>query len=325
VLSPISNLFVFSLLITTRPVFTGRLTKGLNKNTRMLGYTLKAWKEKGKYIDWQGHEIFYVDEPNDKENLILIHGFPTASFDWHKIWDELSLYYNIIAIDMLGFGFSDKPKNMEYTISNQADLIVDILKAKGIINFHILAHDYGDTVAQEIIARYNNDEVDFELLSVVLLNGGLFPETHKALFIQKLLIGPLGFMLSRLLNKKKLGKSFEAIFGDKTQCTSNEIDEYWELVSYKNGHHIAYKLARYMTERISNRERWVGGLQDYSKPLYLINGPVDPISGMHMVDRFKEIVSEENVFVLEGIGHYPQVEAPADILSILINKKSQAI
>lgn len=282
----------------------------------MAGYTLSAWKEKGKYVDWEGHKVFYVEQLGQKETLVLIHGFPTASFDWHKVWDDLSEKYNLISVDMLGFGFSDKPYNFKYTIYQQSDLVLDILSQKGIFDFHILAHDYGDTVTQEIMARYNEKVAGFELKSVCLLNGGIFPEAHRALIIQKLLMGPFGFVISRLLNKNKFEKSFGKIFGKNTKLAQKEMDEYWELVSYKKGHHIAHKIAQYRRERVIHRERWVGALQNFKNNLSLVNGPEDPISGIQMVERYKEIISNKNVYLLDGIGHYPQVEAPEELLSI---------
>jgi len=62
----------------------------------------------------------------------LIHGFPTASWDWNKIWNALKKKYHLLAPDLIGFGFSDKPKKYNYSIMDQADLIEDFLKKKKI-------------------------------------------------------------------------------------------------------------------------------------------------------------------------------------------------
>ncbi len=115
--------------------------------------TLSDWKDKGNYVSFNGHKIFSVDEGKG-EPLLLIHGFPTASWDWSKMLPELRKDYRVLAIDMLGFGFSDKPKNHPYSIFEQADLIEHFLTDKGILSVHILSHDYGDTVAQELLARF---------------------------------------------------------------------------------------------------------------------------------------------------------------------------
>ena len=65
----------------------------------------------------------------------------------------------------------------------------------------------------------------------------------------------------------------------------------------------------------SEFERWVGALQHTRVPLRLINGPVDPVSGAHMVARYRELVPDPDVISLEGIGHYPQTEAPDLVLA----------
>jgi pimeloyl-ACP methyl ester carboxylesterase len=69
-----------------------------------------------------------------------------------------------------------------------------------------------------------------------------------------------------------------------------------------------------MKERMIHRERWVGALQEFRNRLILIDGIEDPISGQNMVDRYKEVISDKNIFSLDGIGHYPQVEDPNRLL-----------
>ena len=201
---------------------------------------------------------------------------------------------------------------------DQADLIEDFLQKKKIKQAHILAHDYGDTVLQEILARFidrkNAGKESFEIQSVVLLNGGLFPETHQALPIQKLLISPIGGLLVHFLNRKKLKKSFNNIFGKETQATEQEINEFYTLMEHKNGRMIFHKLICYMSDRKKYRERWVAALQKSPIPISLINGAADPISGKHMTERYKELIPNPVIVLLDIIGHYPQTEAPKKVL-----------
>lgn len=295
----------------------------------MANYTLSSWKQKGRTFRWNGYEIFYIDEDNDKVPLLLIHGFPTASLDWHKVWDELSEHYRLITLDMIGFGFSDKPSEFEYSIKKQADIILDFLKKLKVNTFHILAHDYGDSVAQELVARYNaftyQDIDQYKILSVCLLNGGIFPDITNHLLIQKLLLGPLGFLLSRLLNKKRFEKNFKKVFTPETMISNEELSEYWQLVSRRRGHRIAHKIIRYLIEREEQYDRWLQALRRLREPLALINGPLDPISGENMIKKYKEVVSQENVYPLNGIGHYPQLEAPGELIGAYLDfsQKSQ--
>ncbi|MDG2450499.1 MAG: alpha/beta hydrolase, partial [Saprospiraceae bacterium] len=62
--------------------------------------------------------------------------------------------------------------------------------------------------------------------------------------------------------------------------------------------------------RIENRERWVNALINTEIPIRLVNGPMDPVSGAHMVERYKELVPNPDCVLLDNIGHYPNVEAP---------------
>ena len=68
-----------------------------------------------------------------------------------------------------------------------------------------------------------------------------------------------------------------------------------------------------MTDRINNRENWLTSLRDTTTPILLVNGPEDPVSGRHLVDRYKELIPDPNYAILEGIGHYPNVEAPEQV------------
>lgn len=189
------------------------------------------------------------------------------------------------------------------------------MSSENIKNAHILAHDYGDTVAQELLARCNKGNLAFNINSISLLNGGLFPETHHPRFIQKALLSPVGFLLTPLLSKNSLRKNFKSIFGKHTQPTEKEITEFYSLITYNSGKSIFHLLIRYMKERVEHRTRWVSALQEAKVPIQLINGNADPISGKHMIERYQELVSKKHIVSFPEIGHYPQTEAPELVLN----------
>lgn len=275
--------------------------------------TLDEWRQAGKRTSHRGHPVFYREE-GAGDALLCIHGFPTASWDWHAVWPALCARYRVIAPDMLGFGFSAKPRGYDYSILDQADLHEALLAALGVERAHVLAHDYGDSVAQELLARFEDrcrsGEAGPLLRSVCFLNGGLFPEVHRARLVQKLLLTPLGPLLGLLTHERAFARSFSAIFGPRTRPSAEELCDFWTLVSRDGGARIMHRLIRYIPERLAFRARWVGALQRTSLPLRLIDGPEDPVSGAHMAQRWREVVPDPDVVILDGIGHYPQVESP---------------
>jgi pimeloyl-ACP methyl ester carboxylesterase len=272
----------------------------------------KKWYGTGSTFRFNNHAIFYQDE-GAGDVLLCLHGFPTASWDWYRVWPQLTKRFRVIAPDMLGFGYSDKPQQ-DYSMLEQADLHEHLLAELGINKVHILAHDIGDTVTQEILARHL-EKPKFEIESVCLLNGGLFPETHHPRTIQTLLLQPLiGAIITQFYSRSAFQRTFNGIFGANTQPTDDEIDEFWALLTKNGGKGLFHKLIRYIPERVKYRERWVNALQNAPMPLKLIDGLDDPVSGAHMVERYRELIPNPNVSELSGIGHYPQVEAPEAVI-----------
>jgi pimeloyl-ACP methyl ester carboxylesterase len=280
--------------------------------------TLDQWRAAGSHFDHRGHSIFYrvAGSPTASPRLLCIHGFPTASWDWQRIWDALGARFGcVVALDMLGFGFSAKPRPYGYTMAEQADIHEALLRRLGIASVHVLAHDYGDTVAQELLARHEEPRPERIVLeSICLLNGGLFPETHRATPGQLLLAGPDGPAVAALLTEETYARGLAAVFGRETQPSDAEWHDFWRLTAESDGAVIWPALLGYMEERRRHRERWVGALQTTRVPLRVIDGADDPVSGAHMVERYRELVPNPDTVVLPGIGHYPQVEDPDGVL-----------
>ena len=279
----------------------------------MTSSAFEVWRREGQRHTYRGHAIFYR-VVGEGEPLLAIYGFPSASWDWHAILPELTKRFRVIAPDMLGYGWSDKPRPFRYSIFDQADRLEALLASLAIDRVHLLAHDYGDTVAQELLARHRDRNGDgLAIASCCLLNGGVFPETHHARPIQKLLRTPLGPLVARLTSRRAFGRSMHAIFGD-TPPSSAFVDELWTLLRHDDGHLVIPLLIDYIRERKENRARWVGALERTKVPLTMIDGIRDPVSGTDMLARWRELVPHAPAIELPGVGHYPQIEDPAGVL-----------
>jgi len=287
-------------------------------------YTLSQWQTNGQFIDINANQIF-TKTAGDANNpaLLLIHGFPSASWDWEGMWDELSKHYFLVTLDMLGFGLSDKPINAPYKITEQADLYTQFLKRLNITDVHILAHDYGDTVAQELLARQVATKSEIRINSVCFLNGGLFPHVHKPLFIQKLLLSKLGWIVPKLMSKQKFVKNLTTIFGKNTPPAPLVIDTLWALLIFNNGLRVMPMLIKYITQRKQNEQRWVGAIINSDIPVTFIAGEQDPIPGKHMLEHYKKKVPNARVQGFVELGHYPQIENAKAITVAYLNFRKQ--
>ena len=277
----------------------------------------ETWYKNGQTKIIKTHPVFFKRD-GAGEALICIHGFPSSSWDFEKIWPSLVQNFDVIAHDLIGLGRSSKP-NQELSIALQADIIEGLILELGIQKAHILAHDLGDTIAQELLARQHEGKAKTHWLSCVFLNGGLFPETHRPLLIQRLLLSPLGSLLSKLMTKSTFKKNLARVFSPANPPSEEFIRETWNLTKENNGLSMIPKLIHYMDERILNRDRWAAPLTNNIIPMRLINGEDDPISGKHLAKRFEELIPDSDVVLLKNSGHYPHVETPSAVLSAFID------
>jgi len=278
---------------------------------------LQEWIRGGQRIELAGHGVFVRTAISPgRPPLLLIHGYPTTSYDWHHLWTPLAERFSLLALDLLGFGLSDKPHDSAYTIAGQADLCVALLARHGLDGAHVLAHDYGDTVAQELLAREREGRL--ALSSVVFLNGGLFPETHRPRPVQTWLANPLvGPLLERAMSHERFAATMREI-GGRTPPAADELADLWSLMIERDGKRALRRLIDYMRQRRENRTRWVGALVETAVPRLLICGALDPVSGRHLAERYRELVPQPRVVLLEEIGHYPQLEAPEAVLEAFL-------
>ncbi len=216
---------------------------------------------------------------------------------------------------MPGFGLSAKPLDFDYPIAAQADACEALLALHGVTRPHVLAHDYGVTVAQELLAREREGRLP--LASVCFLNGGLFPETHRARPVQKLLAHPwTGPLLARAISYQGFARTMRRI-GGRSPPSEQDLRDLWWLMQQHDGRQALARLINYMEQRRAQRPRWVGALVDSTVPRRLLCGALDPVSGRHLAERYRELVPQPDVVVFDDLGHYPHLEDPAAVLGRL--------
>jgi pimeloyl-ACP methyl ester carboxylesterase len=268
--------------------------------------SLLAWQQEGHYFSWLGHRIFYRMTGSGRP-LLLIHGYPVSSYDWHKVWPKLAAHFTLIAPDMLGLGFSDKPRQYAYTIENHAQMHKALLAHLGISKCAVVAYDLGVSVAQEMLAARPKSLP--EIMDITFLNGGICPEAYRPRWIQKLLASTFGDWLGPRIPKPIFNKTLRKLFGTSTQPSAELLADFWDLYSHAEGRFINHLVGRFWQDRLAQRDRLVGATTSAQIPMRLINGAADPNSGWHMAMAFHQIMPSVQVIKLDGIGHWPQIEA----------------
>jgi pimeloyl-ACP methyl ester carboxylesterase len=287
---------------------------------------LEAWRAAGRYFDYLGFGIFYRVEGSGPP-LLAVHGYPFNSWDWSLIWPTLTQRFTVIAPDLIGLGFSDKPVSYRYSVQDHADMHEALLDHLGITDVHMLAHDLGDSVGQELLARQEFGEHAYgapRYRTITWLNGGMFCEAYTPRPVQKLMSQtPLGDLIGPLqgsrFSRRVLEPTLRQMFGVHTQPSAEMMAKFHQILEYNDGKRVLHKVGRFLDDRLEHRNRWVRAMRETAVPMRLIDGPADPNSGAHMAARYREVIPDPDVVMLaDDIGHWPQIEAPEAVLEHLL-------
>jgi pimeloyl-ACP methyl ester carboxylesterase len=275
---------------------------------------VRAWKESGSFALVDDVELFYrigSKRHGDLPWLVCFHGFPTSSWDWHRLLPLLEQTYRVLVFDFPGYGLSAKPPDRNYSLLRQLDAAEALLRFLQITEFDLLAHDMGNSVACELLYRREQGGYPFALRSLALLNGGIYMELHKALLTQKLLRTPVvGAVAGRLTSWGLFRRQYPNVYADPDRFNEAHYHGQWSLMLNNRGRRVLHRIAGYMKERTRMGERWTGPLHRLDLPFRVIWGDRDPIAVYAIAQRLCERNPGASLYTLDGVGHYPQLEAP---------------
>ena len=274
-----------------------------------------AWRKRGRDEEFRGRRIHLFARAGRDPLLLLLHGFPSSSYDWRLLLDH-ETEHAAIAPDLLGFGLSEKPRDHTYTLHWQADLVEDLVSGHDRPVF-LVAHDMGTSVATELMARDLEGDLEMELVGALLLNGSMVQGAASPTLGQRLLRGPIGPLFSRLSSERFFRQQFASIFSPAHPLTDEEAADQWALIRAGGGRTLSHKTIRYMEERFRHADRWHGALREWHKPLGLVWGMLDPVANENVLNAVLELHPQAPVTRLEDVGHYPQIEDPVRVAAEL--------
>jgi pimeloyl-ACP methyl ester carboxylesterase len=274
-----------------------------------------AWERLGDYRVLAGHRIFTVSAPaldsETLEPLLVLHGFPTSSFDFRAVLDDLRRHRRVFLLDMLGYGLSDKP-DIAYTLSLQADIVGAFTSALDLPTLALLTHDMGDTVGGELLARQMEGSWPVEVTRRVVTNGSIYIEMAQLSAGQQLLLSVPDARLADdgLIDGSSVRAGVAATFSPQSSVSDDELAALGQLVAHHDGHLMLPRLIRYIEERRRHEDRYTGAIETHPSPLGIVWGLDDPIAVAAMVDRLHAARPDACVSLLDDVGHYPMVESP---------------
>lgn len=271
---------------------------------------LAAWRARGRMMEVAGLRVFALSEGSG-ETLVVLHGFPTSSHDFDQALPVLCERFRVVLHDHPGFGLSEKPERYSYSFFEQTDVALGVWKELGVERAHVLAHDYGTSIATELVARRERGLLPIELESLTLCNGSVHVELSQLTIIQKLLVNPLtGPAMQRLGNRRVFARQMRAIVGDARNLSDDRIDHMWEALAHDDGRLRTHAISQYQRERRRFWDRWIGALTRLDLPVHVLWGRRDPVAVPAIAETLAGEIPHARLTWLDDLGHYPMVEAP---------------
>ncbi len=280
---------------------------------------IAEWRSRGEVERVGDDGVFVVDAPPHADRgmlpLLVLHGFPTSSIDYAGVLPELAATRRVVLLDVPGFGLSSKP-DRAYSLFAQADVVEAVVAAHGIEAVDLLSHDMGDSVAGELLARSLNGDLGFAIQRRVLTNGSIYLDQAHLTDGQQFLLALPDEMLAAETapDIDALGAALIATLAPPESVTSRPdvalVRAAAELVAHNDGNRLLPRLIRYIEERRRHEDRWTGAIERHPAPLTIVWGDADPIAIWPMTDTLLARRPDARRVRLEGVGHYPMLEAP---------------
>ena len=267
------------------------------------------------FIEVDGATVHYQEFGNPADpTLILVHGYTASTYVWKTVAPMLAERgFHVIAVDLIGFGYSDKPAWFDYTIQSQARMITRLMNLLGIGQATIVGSSYGGAVSSVLTLDYPERVKKLVLVSAVINDR---PKEHP---LMKLATVPgIGealtpFILdSKILTKSRMQQTFSA--ENRHLVTDERVNSVRRPLSAADGHNSVLQSARNWD---ANRIEEDANLID--QPTLLIWGEQDTVIPIENGYKLHKKILNSRFVVFRNCGHLPSEEAPDNFVEIVSN------
>ena len=250
-------------------------------------------------------KIHYIREGKG-EDIILIHSIGQSLYTFRELISRLSSKFRVTALDLVGFGYSEKPYYFNYTIREMADFIARFMEAMDMQSAHLFGFSMGAGYVIDFAKRYPEKCGKIVLLSP----GGITPEMPSS--IRSIDSRLFGGIAARMINYKSVKKMLAECFFDLTHHTDDLIEEYYKpIASPETKRVIRACVANYDDEDV------IHSLRDVNADTMILWGNEDKWHPTEMANMFRAVMPKVNYTLVRNAGHLAH-EEKADRIAQLI-------
>jgi pimeloyl-ACP methyl ester carboxylesterase len=267
--------------------------------------------------DTRVHYGFHAAEESTAHTLTLvcIHGFGGNLSTWNDLLPQLTKKYNVLRLDLRGFGFSAKPNDWRYDATDQADLVAGLVRQLGLRNVVLIGHSYGSAVALHAYHRLANCTT-VQPRGVVVIDGAAFPLRFP--FQVAVYRFPTLQRIAAAITSPEWRVEFtlRRLYFTKSRIKPEIVHRYAYFLDLPGSQTAFARVARSIDS--SDSRAITENLSNVTVPCLIIWGEEDTIIPISHAERFARALPNSTVAIIPECGHAPQEEQPqATIVALL--------
>ena len=250
------------------------------------------------FLEVDGARVRYVDRGTGPA-VVLIHGFASALETWNGVIPLLEKDHRVIALDLKGFGWTDRPEG-DYSPQTQAKLLWHLLEARGVEKAAIVGHSWGSSVALAAVLLHPE-----RVSRIALYDAWVYEEQLPTMFAWAR-EDTIGELLFSMFYKERPDEKLANAFYDKNLVTEAFAEEVERAMARPGTVAAALAAVRGQKyEQVQTRYRTL------RQPVLLLWGREDPVTTLAMGERLSQDLPGSRLIVYPRCGHLPMLEAAA--------------
>ena len=254
---------------------------------------------KDQFVTVKGRKVHVVDQGDRSRPVILfVHGFASSWVVWARLMKELRGRYRVIALDLPGFGWSDKRQG-DYSPQGLADVVDAVLQARGVDRAHVVAHSWGCSIALALAHRHPK-----RVRSLTLMGAWIYDEQIVP-FLRWARVKGLGEFLFAAFYKERVGDRMALAFYHPERYVSYGVVRKVKAALERPGA-VRAALAATRQQYLKRQERHYRTVE---QPTLLLWGREDEVALRKYGERLAREMPNARLQVFARCGHFPMIEA----------------
>jgi pimeloyl-ACP methyl ester carboxylesterase len=257
-----------------------------------------------------GDQLVHVEQAGAGEPIVLLHGFGGSTYSWRKVMPALSRSHRVVAIDLNGFGYTQRPRAAAaYTREGQTDLVLGVMDALGIDRAHVFGHSYGGGLSLFLASRHPER---FRTLVLVDSSAPTYPDDRRS---RAASFRPLAnfFLRTVALRPSMIRRALQHSFYDDSRITPELVEAYLDRLLVEGADDAFYGLTAPRAVPGSKVE-----LEAIRIPILAVWGNEDELISRASGQRSVARIPGSEFVVIEQCGHIPMEEKPEEFLQAVL-------